>query len=443
MRLFVSEHDGQMRKDSAYSDDIKSFKLKSTSARLLGFGMEDNEPDANRDEDYNLEDCVQVPVGKGVVDEEVVEIAALDVAQTRQAEDLLVREKKTSDNSFYSNLIFTLTSLRYPEQQAQVHWRNLLEHKWMMSRCVGRNVGIRVSALDYFRNIVGALDDVKIINSSAFMETEKLALTDGLTGLYNHRCFHERLKRDMQRAAENAQSLCLLMIDLDHFKICNDVGGHLVGDEVLKAVAATLLQHLKKSDFVARYGGDEFAVILLGLNQAQGQNVAERICASVSGKKFSNGEVLPHGKLTVSIGVAAYPEDAQTCGDLIARSDQALYAAKHQGRNRIGVASKDPRIDLRRKAEGSVAYQLSGVDGDEFVAELVNVSGGGLCLDCEQPLMIGQILRLKLPHWPQGEKVYGRSVWRKVQTGGRVRVGIKLVNLNGELRRFVENETTS
>lgn len=197
----------------------------------------------------------------GHIEQEVIEIAARDIERSTQHEMRLAQEKSVKRESFYSDLIFTLTNLRYDEAEARVLWVNLLTHKLDMSDRLGRNVGIRVAGLDYFKNIIGALDEVKIVDASSYIETAQLAVTDGLTGIFNHRYFQDRLQRDIARAKEEDSKVSLLMIDIDYFKQYNDINGHIAGDVALKEVAICLRRNLKKGDMVARYGGEEFAVI--------------------------------------------------------------------------------------------------------------------------------------------------------------------------------------
>jgi diguanylate cyclase (GGDEF)-like protein len=167
---------------------------------------------------------------------------------------------------------------------------------------------------------------------------EKLAITDGLTGLYNHRFFHERLALEVERAQRAGHELSLLMVDVDHFKLYNDRNGHPAGDDVLRAVGALLSEGRRANDIVARYGGEEFGVILVDTPKGTAAELAERLRQHVSTYSFVYGDKQPGGKLTISIGVAALPDDAADAGSLLDSADGALYAAKRAGRNRVRVA---------------------------------------------------------------------------------------------------------
>lgn len=180
-----------------------------------------------------------------------------------------------------------------------------------------------------------ALQAVQAVRLARAYRTVRLGtLRDALTGVANHGSFQETLRHEIARHERSAESLVLLMVDLDDFKAVNDRFGHPVGDAVLRGVVARLLESVRDMDVVARYGGEEFAVVLPQTDAAQGARVAERLRAAVAASPLPAGseEPLP---LTVSIGLAVYPEDAGTKGALVECADRALYAAKRTGKNRV------------------------------------------------------------------------------------------------------------
>ena len=167
----------------------------------------------------------------------------------------------------------------------------------------------------------------------------QLAVTDGLTGLYNHRHFHERLTLEVERSQRSGLPLSLLMLDVDHFKQFNDTFGHPAGDEVLRQLARVLADTRRANDVVARYGGEEFAVILVDTPKFTAAKVAERVRERINTHDVS--EAAPRaGKLSASIGVATFPDDGADAETLVRSADQALYAAKRAGRNRMVLASE-------------------------------------------------------------------------------------------------------
>lgn len=166
----------------------------------------------------------------------------------------------------------------------------------------------------------------------------ELSMRDGLTGLYNRRELQRRLKEEIDRSARYGRHFALLMVDCDHFKRVNDEYGHLAGDHVLHQIADTLRAALRATDFVARYGGEEFAILLPETAETGALELAERIRALVGDRAIPLEDATAL-QMTVSIGVANFPGDGSTERELTAKADQALYAAKRAGRNRVCQAS--------------------------------------------------------------------------------------------------------
>lgn len=158
---------------------------------------------------------------------------------------------------------------------------------------------------------------------------------DGLTEVYNHRFFHEILKKEMVSAKEKKTSLSMLFIDIDYFKHYNDLNGHQQGDEVLRNVGQLLKDVIGEKGSVARYGGEEFAIILPGISQESANRIAESARVSVERSYFKYQENQPNGNLTVSIGIATYPDCVKDDLELIKSADDALYRAKFFNKNRV------------------------------------------------------------------------------------------------------------
>ncbi|MFC1672715.1 GGDEF domain-containing protein [Pseudomonadota bacterium] len=175
-------------------------------------------------------------------------------------------------------------------------------------------------------------------------DMRKEALTDALTGISNRKMFDMELRRQARDAMEAGESMALLMLDIDHFKVFNDTWGHQTGDEVLKLMAATMNKAVKGDDVCSRYGGEEFTVILPRTDLVGAMKVAEGIRQRISTKKLVNRTTNQDlGKITVSIGAGLF-EFGEPLADLIKRADQALYKAKHAGRNRV-VSQDDLESD--------------------------------------------------------------------------------------------------
>jgi two-component system, cell cycle response regulator len=164
---------------------------------------------------------------------------------------------------------------------------------------------------------------------------ERISRIDGLTGLYNRNYFHNLMNSEISRAARYKHNFSLLMVDIDDFKKINDTYGHQVGDEVLKGLALLLNSFVRENDFVARYGGEEFAVILPQTAKEHGSMFGNRIVSGVASSKIK--AISQDGRLTISAGLAGYPDDASTQKALIRKADESLYRAKRMGKNTLCV----------------------------------------------------------------------------------------------------------
>jgi two-component system cell cycle response regulator len=173
---------------------------------------------------------------------------------------------------------------------------------------------------------------VSLQNGMMYQQMETMATTDGLTGLTNHRTFQDRLVQLLDRAERTQQPASLLLCDVDHFKRVNDTYGHPVGDEVLRQVARVLQRSVRKIDIPARYGGEEFAVVLEATGTEGAMHLAERIRRDVAAMVIDSDKGQFH--VTMSIGIASFPDDARERSLLIERADASLYFAKENGRNR-------------------------------------------------------------------------------------------------------------
>ncbi len=176
---------------------------------------------------------------------------------------------------------------------------------------------------------------IAIEKMQRFERTRVLAITDGLTGLYNHSYYAQSLKREIKRARRDNSTLSVIIMDIDHFKHYNDTNGHLPGNEALKKAALVIKQAVRDIDILARYGGEEFAVILPDTNSKHAHIIANRICTLIRNETFHGAEKQPMKRLTISAGVATFPQDAGQDKVLTDRADKALYIAKEQGRDRV------------------------------------------------------------------------------------------------------------
>lgn len=178
---------------------------------------------------------------------------------------------------------------------------------------------------------------VAVENARLYEQTEQLAVTDGLTGIFNHRYFQDFIERELNRAKRYRHSLSLIMLDIDHFKQVNDRRGHPTGDLVLQQVAAVLRKQARDVDLVARYGGEEFMVVLPETRKREAQILANRIRVQIRDITFKDEHDRDLDRITVSLGVASFPEDGGSKSELIDYVDKALYRAKAAGRDQVKV----------------------------------------------------------------------------------------------------------
>ncbi len=166
-------------------------------------------------------------------------------------------------------------------------------------------------------------------------ELKNFANVDGLTGLYNHRYFHEILKQECDKCIKTGQPLSLIMIDIDYFKIYNDVYGHQQGDEILKQIAKALVENVREGDMIFRYGGDEFTGIFPNTGAEETKTIAESLRRKIADYEFFGRELLPNHVLTISIGVADFFGKNDLPMEIINRADSALYRSKFFRKNRV------------------------------------------------------------------------------------------------------------
>lgn len=189
-------------------------------------------------------------------------------------------------------------------------------------------------------SLISTYAALSIEHTKLLEDTRMMAITDGLTGLYNHRYLFTRLEEELERAKRYKHPLTLITFDIDYFKNYNDSQGHLHGNEALRKLGGIIRENTRQIDLAARCGGEEFAVIMPETTKAKGLEFAERLRQNIEKASFYGEEEQPGRKLTVSMGVASLPEDSDDGSNVMDKADQALYEAKRRGRNQV-VAYED------------------------------------------------------------------------------------------------------
>ena len=235
----------------------------------------------------------------------------------------------------FSALLNQFCSMSFSEEEAQVHWYQILSHQKQLEEILGRTVGFTVAMTDYIVNTIRKARNLMLIEKEHFQKTKESAIRDPLTRLYNRSFLRDYLEKEFVKAGRHSIVFSLLFLDVDYFKRINDEHGHLAGDEVLKHISKLLNASSRGSDLVARYGGEEFVIVMYQTLGRKAMDVAERLRKKIEAAEIkinSSGETI---KVTVSGGIATCPYDANTPDELLKNADQALYYAKTKGRNRI------------------------------------------------------------------------------------------------------------
>ncbi len=252
--------------------------------------------------------------------------------------DAVVSAINRAELDFYASKPWDEANLRLAVEGLLRNFRLSQENKRLVADLYGKNQALLEMNLELEALISERTQELAEANT----RLAQLAVTDGLTGLFNHRHLHERLTLEIERSARNGLPLSLLMIDVDHFKNYNDRNGHPTGDELLRQLARIMGDGRRANDFVARYGGEEFAIVLVDTPKFTAAQVAERLRAQVAEYRFEHRDEQPGGLVSISIGVSSFPDDAVEGDGLVRMADEALYRAKREGRNRVVLASPIP-----------------------------------------------------------------------------------------------------
>ena len=294
-------------------------------------------------------------------------------------------------------LLNVFTQLDFSKDEAKEIWSGILKHRKEMSDSFKRQVNLLTAICDYFLTIKKSFNYPKVVELKVFEEAHHFSKCDSLTGLYNRGYFEESLSGEISRARRYDTEFSILFMDLDDFKSVNDTMGHLAGDFVLKKVANLMLKEKREEDIIARYGGEELVVILPETNKVNTIIKAERIRRKIQDMPlvFDGKDI----KVTVSCGVATFPQDAQESNKLIHCADQALYRAKSEGKNRVCLYSSDKRQYVRVDFAGQVKVQPLGkwVGQSQTFAQSKDLSLSGILFESDSPMDIGTKIQLEVP----------------------------------------------
>ena len=197
--------------------------------------------------------------------------------------------------------------------------------------------------IDVFR-VIAQMGAFALNNLAAYTEVKSVADVDPLSKIWNKGVLGFRLGEVVFEAEENKSNISLFLFDIDHFKNYNDVNGHVAGDRLLQLLARLVKEQTRIDDIFGRFGGEEFLLILPGKTKSQARITGEKIRATIESYDFPFGDKQPFGKLTISGGIAGFPEDGRNSSELLRAADQALYQAKRAGRNRVLAAGSSAEV---------------------------------------------------------------------------------------------------
>jgi diguanylate cyclase (GGDEF)-like protein len=327
--------------------------------------------------------------------DQLLQLLAEDTRNTERLFARLDAISKESGIEAHAALILILTQLAFDEAEARAHWEGILAHRHAFSLSLGRDAGLRVAVLDYFMNVNRRLVNPTLIDV-AMEEAPTRVDIDPLTGLAGDRPFRVALQGELRRARRYGHPVAIAIFDLDRFGEINLRLGRLVADRLLREAAIILGNKIRDIDLAARPGEDELAILLPQTGRHGAFLVADRFrreLAAHFGKREAGGRP---ADLTVSGGVAAYPDDGVDAEALVARAAQALYQAKGSGKNAVLVHSPERRRFLRFDLQARRCEIEVLAPADVGAGRARNLSRNGLLFASPEPIEVGEDIEIRL-----------------------------------------------
>lgn len=330
----------------------------------------------------------------------------------------------------YCALLFTAVHLEFGKRAAKKHFHEVLKHWNNLCSDTRRDVDFRVALLDYFLTINRCIKNPKIIEIKIFEKTQQETEIDDLTQLHNFRYFSKAIELEVCRSSRYHTPVSLVLFDADDFKLYNDTNGHLAGNKALKKLADIIRKTVREVDVVARFGGEEFALLLPETNKEGAFTIADRICRVVERASFPNGKSQPQKRFTVSGGIATLHVDARDASTLIKKADQALYRAKARGKNQVALYVEELR-EYERVSTAIMGKLGISSDSSDLIL-LQDVSEGGVLFRYEKALPVATICQLSfsLPQVP--EPISCKAKVRRVEAlegEGQYAIGASITQL--------------
>jgi diguanylate cyclase (GGDEF)-like protein len=295
----------------------------------------------------------------------------------------------------YTAVFKILAGIDIAEKDSAHIWRRALEHRLKLTKLLGRYVDITTALSDFLQTSTKHLSHPRLIETSSYENVVRDTIYDQLTGLFNRTYFDETFSQQLSLAKRYDTDLTILFLDIDNFKEVNDTYGHLAGDEVLKQTAAIINLEKRDSDIAARFGGEEFILLMSHTDSINAFILAERIRKEIEVHPFSHKDLTI--RITISGGLASYPLNSDNPARLLAMADSALYLSKGAGKNRISHFKKEKRRYLRVKiSQPILVKELDFKDSEPFTGKSKDICIGGILFENDQPLPIGALIKVKV-----------------------------------------------
>lgn len=348
--------------------------------------------------------------------------------------DLLVKQ----EGKLACKVILELLVHRdFGDEEAARYWQEIVAHRHMLSVALGREVTLFVAICDYFSLNGNGVDFPKLVDVHQFESMHSEQQFDFLTGVCNRQALEASLSNEFSRAERHRRKLSVLFIDLDSFKEINDRLGHPVGDKMLQHIGKILIRNKRSGDVAARYGGDEFAMVLPDTGKEDALVLARRINREVNKEAVAvDGREV---RLTISGGIATYPDDAASSKDLLKCADDALLQAKRLGRDIVLAHQPEKRRAQRVAIVAPLTLRQLGASSlDPAPMRSKNLSREGILLESDFPIDRGSLLELEISLKDRKLTVRGEVV--RMEKNGRERFDIGVSFLKDHQRRILPAE---
>ena len=346
----------------------------------------------------------------------------------------------TEGPAVYAELLYLLAHIRFDETEAERHWRAVIQHRQEMEDRLEADVALSVALVSYFVQVNRQLHNPKLIELKVFEETRASAYRDELTDLHNFRFLQEYLTWELSRAERHGGKFSIAMGDIDNFKDYNDRHGHNQGNLTLQAVAKTLVTAGREEDVVARYGGEEFVIIMPATSKEHALGVADRARKAVADLELS--DVDPTHYVTMSLGIASYPLDAESADDLIRCADRAMYLAKGRGKNQVQLYGANRRAHKRIHTVVSGEYRVFEEERRPF--STLDISERSLRVMVDRPVPANTLVEftLALPESDQNVSANARVIRAVPRDEGTYEMALTIVDIESReylaLRKYLE-----